>query len=119
MWASGKAIRAAAHRLVAFAFLGEPPSPKHEVAHNDGVPWHNHYTNLRWDTPRGNYCDRYIHGTHQFGELNWSAKLTAADVLRIRERTLFGAEVGDTARLFGVHRATISGVLKRESWMHI
>ncbi len=119
MWAAGKAIRANANRLVAFAFLGEPPSPKHEATHNDGIPWHNHYTNLRWDTPKGNYHDRYLHGTHQFGERNWAVKLVEEDVLRIRERILFGAGVNDTARLFGIHHATVSGILKRESWMHI
>jgi len=119
LWSKGRKIRRYAHQLVALAFIGPPPTRKHEVAHDDGVPAHNHYTNLRWDTPKGNYHDRYLHGTHNFGERNWAAKLTAPDVLRIRERALFGAKVNDTARLFGVDHGTISGILKRESWMHI
>ena len=46
------------HRLVALAFIGEPPSCAHQVAHNDGDRLNNHYTNLRYATPRENAADR-------------------------------------------------------------
>jgi hypothetical protein len=36
---------------VAEAFIGPQPSPRHQVAHYDGVRDNNHYSNLRWATP--------------------------------------------------------------------
>jgi len=38
------------HRLVAIAFIGEPPSELHEVDHIDQDKTNNVYTNLRWAT---------------------------------------------------------------------
>ena len=52
------------HRLVALAFIGPPPSPKHEVCHNDGNPANNAVGNLRWDTRSENVLDQVRHGTH-------------------------------------------------------
>jgi len=37
-------------RLVAFHFIGPPPTPQHEVDHIDQNPMNNHYTNLQWMT---------------------------------------------------------------------
>jgi hypothetical protein len=54
--------RYAIHRLLALAFLGEPPSPQHQVAHNDGSK-RNFLGNLRWATPAENQRDRVAHGT--------------------------------------------------------
>lgn len=51
-----------AHRLVAFAFLGEP-KPGQIVRHLDGVPSNNHYSNLSWGSPKENYADGVRHGT--------------------------------------------------------
>ena len=49
------------HRLVALAFLGPPPTNKHETAHKDGVHRNNHYTNLKWSTHKENMDDRVTH----------------------------------------------------------
>lgn len=56
------------HRLVALAFHGQPPNTAHLVAHNDGDPKNNHYSNLRWATHVENYADRVKHGTAKYGE---------------------------------------------------
>lgn len=50
------------HRLVAHAFLGPQPTPKHEVAHSDGTCTNNRATNLRWATHQENIDDRERHG---------------------------------------------------------
>lgn len=73
-----------AHRLVALTWIGPAPTPKHEVAHNDGSRTNNHWRNLRWATPAQNQADRKLHGTYVHGQNAYSAKLTdeAADEIR-------------------------------------
>lgn len=52
------------HRIVALAFLGEPPDPRMEVCHNDGDRLNNALSNLRWDTRSNNALDTVRHGKH-------------------------------------------------------
>jgi hypothetical protein len=49
------------HSLVAFAFIGPPPFPWYQVAHNDGHPDNNVPNNLRWATASGDQKDRFRH----------------------------------------------------------
>lgn len=51
------------HRLMAFAFLGDP-EPKQEVLHWDDVPDHNEISNLRWGTRGENALDKVRNGHH-------------------------------------------------------
>ena len=46
------------HRLVALAFLGEPPSDLHQVDHIDHDARNNAASNLRWVTNRENHWNR-------------------------------------------------------------
>lgn len=57
-----KAVRAA-HRLVAEAFLGEPPV-RSEVCHWDGDKANNRLSNLRYDTRSANSLDSVRQGLH-------------------------------------------------------
>lgn len=76
-----------AHRLVALAFLGPPPSSRHEVAHEDGTRTNNHWRNLRWKLPADNQADRKRHGTYMAGEqCTWTTKLLDRQVEEIRSR---------------------------------
>jgi hypothetical protein len=87
------------------------------VAHNDGNPSNNHYTNLRWATAKENQDDRAKHGTHNRGERSATALLTWDNVREIR-RQFTGAR-GQITRLseeFGVSVATTSRVLNGTSW---
>lgn len=61
--ADGRQSSAYAHRLVALAFLGEPPFPGAQVRHMDGNNKNNALSNLKWGTPKQNHNDKYRHGT--------------------------------------------------------
>eukprot|EP00438_Fugacium_kawagutii_P008679 Skav210822 [mRNA] locus=scaffold1597:298667:299881:- [translate_table: standard] len=65
------------HRLVAYAFLGPPPTPEHKhVNHKDGNPSNNAVENLEWVTPAQNTKHRYA---KQKGPLsNWKPVLSRA-----------------------------------------
>jgi hypothetical protein len=41
-------------RLVAFAFLGKPPTDKYQINHKDGNKLNNRLYNLEWVTPKQN-----------------------------------------------------------------
>lgn len=66
----GVQIRFHIHRLVLFAFVGEPEVGM-ECCHNDGDPANNALTNLRWDTPSANSYDTVRHGRHHLANLTY------------------------------------------------
>jgi hypothetical protein len=84
LYRGASAVRAHVHRLVLIAFVGEPPSPLHEGAHNDGEPKHNAVSNLRWATRSENHRDKVAHGTHNRGDRHPNKKVTDAQVRAIR-----------------------------------
>jgi hypothetical protein len=116
---------AIAHRLVAEAFIGPPPSPSHEAAHNNGSRISNHYSNLRWATRKENDADTVVHGTARVGAANGNAKLTEDDVRSIRAeyRAIKNREregrVSDLAKAYGIHHATLIHIATGKSWAHL
>ena len=50
----GKRLCYRVHRLVAFAFIGEPLSDQTQIDHIDGNKQNNHTSHLRWTSPKGN-----------------------------------------------------------------
>lgn len=50
------------HLVVASAFLGNPPTPMHKVAHWDGDGHNSNLKNLRWATQSENETDKKRHG---------------------------------------------------------
>lgn len=105
-----------AHILVAEAFIGPRP-PGMEVLHNDGDKQNNAVTNLRYGTKLENEADKDLHGTRPRGEQSVSAKLTAADVKRIRR--LKGVPQQELAEEFGCTFSNISAIQLRKSWKHV
>lgn len=72
------------HRLVARAFLGPPPSPKHtQINHKDGDRGNNSVANLEYATPSENMMHRYSNGI--FASRNdrkrWNVDLMVARTL--------------------------------------
>jgi hypothetical protein len=117
-------IKTGVHRLVAFAFLGNPPTPRHEVAHNDGDRENNDPANLRWATHAENQADIRKHGTGYYhgwkGENHPTAKLTDQQVIEIR-RSCRGGRVTRKAMAskFGVSRASIDQIVQGRTWKHL
>ena len=107
-----------AHRLVAFAFLGEPRWPGAEVAHGDGNPANNHHTNLSWKTHQENEQDKQAHGTAPVGERNGAAKLTEGCVRDIRSRRSDGLTLAAIGDEFGIAFQTVSKIVNGKSWRH-
>jgi hypothetical protein len=122
LWRSRKKI--GIHRLVALAFLGEPPSARHEVAHNDGNPKNNRAHNLRWATHAENQADIRKHGTGYYhgwrGESHPTAKLTDQQVIEIRRRCSDGIATRKAmAAAFGMSVASIDKIMQRKTWAHL
>lgn len=120
----GKDKTVLAHRLVALAFIGDPPSAEYEVAHNDGTRTNNVASNLRWSTAKENQADRKRHGTFHHGEWCGSSKLKATDVSEIRDayakhgKPYVGGRVTykTLASKYGVSEAQISRVVNMAHW---
>lgn len=110
---NGALRRFRVHRLVALAFIGQPPTPAHEIAHIDGNPSNNAAENLRWATAAENAADRERHGTVVRGEASVCAKLTADDVRAIRAAT---GRYADIAAPYGIDRHTVGDIKLRKTW---
>jgi hypothetical protein len=117
--ADGQKKAICVHQAVALAFHGPKPSPMHEVAHGDGVAWHNHWSNLRWATKEENRADMLLHGTAPIGEKNGAARLSDDQVREIKRLLSTGAKQKDLAKEFTVHKATIQAIAAGRNWSKI
>lgn len=121
------------HRLIALAFLGNPPEGKSQVNHKNGVKTDNRVENLEWASAQddanhreklGRVARGEAHGskTHPErtvrGEMQGSARLTDESVREIRRR-LQGETQRAIARRFGVAPATISDIARGRTWRHV
>lgn len=112
-----KGKRRYVHRAVCEEVNGPPPSPEHDAAHSCGKGHEACVTkrHLSWKTRAGNQADKLVHGTHQNGERNTQAKLTADDVREIR--ALQGVMTQkEIAERFGIHSGQVSKIFRRERW---
>lgn len=107
------------HREIALAFLGPPPTPRHQAAHNDGNKANNLLENIRWVTPKENWDDRKKHGTDIVGEKHPRTHLKEEDILEIRKRKFLGEFCKDIARDFNININTVSAIVTRKNWSHI
>lgn len=108
-------LRLHVHRLVALAFIGEPPTELHEVAHCDGDPANNCADNLRWATRSENHADKVPHGTHNRGESHPLCKLTDEQVRNIRASESKSAEI---AAQYGINPKYVRAIktMKTRRW---
>lgn len=103
--------------LVAEAFIPNPYGYPC-VLHNDGDPYNNHVSNLRWGTHADNMADAKRHGTfHYFTpeEDEMSLRVLRKPVKSIDIRTGEEREfvsMAEAARVLGVYQANIGHVLR-------
>lgn len=104
VWLGNKCVRL--HRVVALAFLGPAPSPRHHVAHKDGCKDNNAEENLAWKLPVENEADKRAHGTSPRGGSN---RVPSPQVVgRILAALGRGDSFSSVGARFGVHRSTVS-----------
>ena len=114
--ADGKTTGRYVHRLVLEAFVGPCPSGM-ECRHLDGNGFNNHLDNLKWGTRVENIADSKRHGTFNVGrgERHGKAKLTAADVIAIRE-ACGRVSLRMLAARYGVSYGHVSKIARGEFW---
>src|SRR6185436_1339137 len=103
-----RSLRLPAHRFIAQAVHGDPPSPKHVCHHIDGNPSNNRPDNLKWITQREN-CSIRASGRPR--------KLTqkqVADILACKPAPRIS--LADMARKFGVAMTTVEHVRGGRTW---
>jgi hypothetical protein len=104
------------NRVVAWAFLPNPENLP-QVNHIDGDKENNAVANLEWSSASDN--EKHAHRTglkSGRGSANANAKLTADDVIAIRDSK---ADIAELMERFGVARSTILNVQARKTWAHI
>lgn len=115
------------HRLVALAFIGEPPAGKPEVNHKDGNKSNNLPSNLEYVSRKENaiyavrlglFKPKFPPAKH--GAEHHAAKLTDDEVRQIRQLYSEGTLTQDRiAAKFGVHQGTIWRVVRMKTRQHI
>ena len=112
------------HRLVALAFIPNPEN-KPEVNHKDGNKLNNHVDNLEWNTSSENQKHAFKNGLQKtskgiskgVGSKNPKAKLTEAQVIKIRESDL--NKKYELAIAYSVTPNLISQIIRGKIWKHL
>lgn len=113
---NGKAARVKACRLVIDAF-GEPrPTKKHMILHGNGVHSDDRASNLSWGTAKDNAADARRHGTLARWERHGCAKITFAEVDKIRDMARDGMAQRRIAREFGLAQSHVWRIVHEVSW---
>ena len=111
LWREGIQAKHYIHRIVALAFLGDPPGPKRHVAHWDGDGMNAKALNLRWVTQSENEADKSRHGRANHAPKG--ARTISPDQLaRARRRIASGASIRETAREMCLGRGALGNALK-------
>jgi len=116
---NGNARRFLIHRLVAITFLGQQPTPLHEVAHLNGNRRNNHYSNLCWVLHRENEAHKNLHGTLRRGSQVGTARLDEPKVRLIKSLLRSGKSKPILAQQFGVSASTIRQISQNKTWRHV
>lgn len=108
-----------AHRLMCVMAHGEPDDWSLDAAHNCGNANCVNPNHIRWATRLSNCEDKKAHGTEILGSDRHNAKLTEADIPKIRRLYADGQMVKDIAARFGVSGPTVSNIAARRTWRQV
>jgi hypothetical protein len=113
-----KIVRRNVHVLVMLAFVGQRPDGM-QIAHFDGDKTNNILHNLRYASTFENAADSERQGVRPKGERHGRSKLTASQVLQIRDLVLCGFTQDELAASYGVSPSAIGLIVRREKWAHL
>ncbi len=113
LYRDGRSRMRKVHRLLCTAFHGDPPTPKHHAAHDDGDFLNNTPGNVLWKTALENSADMLRHGRRPRGETHWGAKLSSDDVVAIRASTELHKVI---AKRFGISSSHVCSIKKGVFW---
>lgn len=110
-----------AHRAVLGAFVGQPPTIKHQANHKDGKKKNNRLTNLEWVTPTENQQHRYNRlGQSQNGVHNPSNKYTREKIERVLALHKSGQYTQrKIAKMVGIDYRYVNAIVLRKAWRHL
>ena len=108
------------HRLTAIAFIPNPQN-KPEINHKDFNKSNNCLNNLEWVSAKENMSHAVTGGHSPRGERHRSAKLTEAQVKRIRLMKEIDPKIThhEVADMFNISARQIGNILSRSRWRHI
>lgn len=108
------------HRLVACAFIGPPPSPKHEVNHINGDKEDNRAENLEWVTSSENKKHAFKNGLRPTAEDHPWSKITPGIVRQIRSiRRHTGLSQERIGDMVGLSQTHVGRILRGDAWGHV
>lgn len=101
------------------AWHGQRP-PGMQAAHGEGCPRHCwNGAHMSWKTAKENADDQLRDGTRRSGAGVSTTKLTAQEVLTIRDRLAHGERRQSLSNEFGVHYCTIQLIDQGKTWRHL
>ena len=110
----------ALHRMVLFAFVGAPPTSKHEACHRDGDRLNNCWTNLTWGNKADNTADKFRHGTTQKKPGMGGVKLSYKQIAQIKKLAAAGnIEPKEIAQRFQISISHSRRIIKGECWSKV
>lgn len=111
---NGKLYTRLVHRLVMLAFVGPCPEGL-EVCHYDCDRINNHLTNLRYDSPSGNYQDSRRMGTNRrIGQ----PRLTPEQARQARYERFSGIPTMELAQKYGMNRPAMDKLLRGKNYAY-
>ena len=119
LWDGERKANVSIHRLVAFAFCGEPDE---EVNHKNGVKDDNRASNLEWVSTSENvrHAFKALGKRPLRGESNGAAKATEALVRELRRRYAAGGVTFEQlAEGTGLTSSAVRLIVRRKTWRHL